>query len=127
MRTDFLQLVRGAADFSVSAVRFKMVRQHSLPVRFLPSMNGVPMPVFDHVRTRREVRINVQAELSVVGRELALGVPADGLGVGLGDQIVGLLQGTREIARQGGTDAVEIIMTTVIRIQRYEVTAPSAL
>ena len=48
-RADSLQLMRGAADLSVRAVGLKVVTEHALPVGFLASVDGVPVPVLNHV------------------------------------------------------------------------------
>ena len=50
LRADLLQLVRHPAHLGVSAVRFKVVAQHPLPVGLLSCMDRVPVPVLHHVR-----------------------------------------------------------------------------
>ena len=45
-----------------------------------------------------------------------LGIPSDGLGIGLGDQIVGLLQRAAVVALQDCCLAVEFILRAVIRV-----------
>ena len=92
MRADFFKLVGGAAHLGVSAIGFEIVGENSFPVSFLVGGDGGPVPVLDHVRAIGEVGVNVLSKLSVVGRELAGGTPADGLGVGLGDQEICVLE-----------------------------------
>ena len=91
--TDLLEFVRGAGDFGVGAVRLEVVDEHTLPVGLLPGWDGGPVPVLDHVGAAGEVRVDIEAELAVVGRILVGGSPIRGLGVGFGDEVVLVLEG----------------------------------
>ena len=98
MRADFLELVRGARDLGVGAVGFEVVREDAFPVGFLPGVDGVPVPVLDHVGAAGEMGVDVEAELAVVGRVLKGRGPVGGLRVGFGDEIVGVLEGAVVVA-----------------------------
>src|SRR5205823_9986859 len=87
----------GPADFFVRSARCEVVAQHTFPVRFLTVVDRVPMPILDHVRTGGSVRIHIEPQLTVVRRILTLGIPANGLGVCLGNQIIRSEEHTSEL------------------------------
>jgi len=74
------------------------------------------VPVLDHVGAGGDVGVDIEAKLAVVGRKLLFGIPADGFGVGFGDQVIGLLERARVVADAGRVFSVEIVLRAVIRI-----------
>src|SRR5207244_11413967 len=96
--SDALKLMGGPPDFFVRSARCEVVAQHTFPVRFLTVVERVPRPILDHVRTGGSVRIHIEPQLTVVRWILTLGIPANGLGVCLGNQLIRVLQGTHVIA-----------------------------
>ena len=60
--------------------------------------------------------VDIEAQLAVVGRELFFRVPANGLGVGFRDQVIGLLERARVVADAGGIFAVEIVLGAVVGV-----------
>ena len=116
MGADLLQLMRGAADFGVGAVGLEVVREDALPVGLLVGGDGGPVPVLDHVGAVGEMGVDVFAQLAVVGRVLAGGSPAGGLGVGFGDEEVAVLEGAGEVALDGLRSSVVVVLRAVIDV-----------
>ncbi len=69
LRADLLEFVRGAGDFGVGAVGLEIVAEDALPVGLLSGVDGVPVPVLDHVGAAGDVGVDVEAQLAVVGRD----------------------------------------------------------
>ncbi len=107
---DLLEFVSDAADFGIRAIRFEVVAQHAFPVSLLAGMNRVPMPILDHVGPARYVRVNVEAQLPVVGRKLAGGIPAERLRVRFSDEKVAVLERARKISLQRLPRAIHVIL-----------------
>jgi hypothetical protein len=63
--------VGGLGDFGVGAVGLEVVAQDAFPVCLLPGVDGVPVPVLDHVGAAGEIGVDIESDLTVVGRELA--------------------------------------------------------
>ena len=62
--------MRHTRHLGIRTIGFQVVTEHSLPIGFLPGMDGVPVPVLDHVGAAGYVGVNVQAQLAIIGREL---------------------------------------------------------
>ena len=60
--------------------------------------------------------VNVLAHLAVVGRELEGRAPVGGLGVGFGDQEIGVLKGTRKVALDGLRCPIVMILSSVVDV-----------
>ena len=106
--------MRGTADLGVSATGFEIVPQHALPVSLLVSRNRGPMPILDHVGAVGEMGINIFAELPVVGRKLKCRAPIGSLGVGLGNQKVGVLDRTGKVFLSGLVITVVMVLSAVV-------------
>src|SRR5579863_10528014 len=83
----------------------------------------MPMPVLDHVRARRYMGVDIESELSVIGWVLVFRIPSDRIGIGLGYQVVGVLQRASVITLIGSTFAVVLVLCGVVRIDRDDVEA----
>ncbi len=79
------------------------------------------MPVRDHVGAARHVAVDIQPELAVVGRKLRLGIPADGLGVGLRDEVVGAFQRPAQVPGEADRQAVQLVLNGVIGVHGGDV------
>jgi hypothetical protein len=81
----------------------------------------VSIPAFHHVGTRSDVRVCIQPGLTVAGRILILGVPADGLRVGLRHQVIARLERAAVIAGEAGGFAALALLRIVIRVHGHDV------
>ena len=120
-RADPFQFVRGAREFGIGAARLQIVREHALPISFLAVVQGMPVPVFDHVGAGRRHQVDILPQLAVIGRKLRPRIPADCLGVDFRDQVIRALERPRIIAAGTGTHAVIKILRRVIRVHAYDV------
>ena len=89
--------------FLVGTPGLQIVTEHALPVRFLAIMERVPVPVFDHIGSGRDMGVDVQPKLAVVGRKQALRIPSNGVGIGFGDEVIRVFQRTSVIPRRRKT------------------------
>ena len=46
-----LELMGRSGHFVIGAARLKVVREHALPIRLLPVVKRVPVPILDHIGT----------------------------------------------------------------------------
>src|ERR1039457_1668224 len=90
--------------------------QDPLPVSLLTGVDRVPVPIFDHVGAGRQIRVDVETELSVVGRELPGRIPAKRLRIRFRYQQVLVYEGAGEVALQRLPGAVQMVLRTVVRI-----------
>ena len=116
MRADLLQFMRGSAHLGVGPVWLQIVRQHTFPIRFLVGGDRGPVPVLHHVGAVGEMGVDVFAHLAVVRRKLEGRVPANGLGVGFGYEIIPMLQRTREVALDRLGRPVEVVLGSVVDV-----------
>src|SRR5260370_1772854 len=72
------------------------------------------MPVFHHIGAAREICVDVETELAVVGRILIAGGPVGGLGVGLGDEVVGVFEGAGVVALLCLGLAIHVVLGAVV-------------
>src|SRR3974377_1657459 len=86
-RADLLQFVSDATDLSVRAVGFEVMAEHAFPVGLLARVDGMPVPVFNHIRAAGNVSIDIEAQLPVVWRVLAGGNPPQRLRLCFCDEV----------------------------------------
>jgi hypothetical protein len=125
LRAHFLELAADARHLPVEPVRLQVVGEHSLPEGLDAVVQGMPVPVGHHVRPGGEVAVDVESCLTIVRRVLVgRGGRADGLGVGLRDEVAGPLQGPGEVAAEGSSEAVQAILHLVVRVLADHVEVP---
>ena len=95
--------------------------KHALPIRLLPGMNRMPVPVLHHIRARRKIRINIQPKLSVIRRKLARRIPAECLRIRLSHQKIRPLQRPRKVTLQRLPRPIQMILRPVIRIVGHHI------
>jgi hypothetical protein len=86
--SDALQFIADDGRFAIDAVGLQIVAEDAAPVGFLAVVQRVPVPVGNETGAAGDMGVGGEAELAVVGRELRARIPADGLRVGLHDEVV---------------------------------------
>ena len=79
-------------------------------------MDRAPVPVLHHIGTAGEIGVSIEPELSVVWRVLESRGPIGSLRIGLGDEVIGVLQRTGEVAVFGLRPSIHVVLRAVIDV-----------
>src|SRR5438034_9712010 len=68
LRAYSLEFVSDPRDLGIGTVGFEVVTENAFPISLLTGMDGMPMPVLNHIGAAGNVSVDVQEHLAGVGR-----------------------------------------------------------